>query len=381
MTDLSLPGISLFSGIGGLDLGARLAGFDLAMAVDNDGSALACIEEALGVTPLCTDLSSLSSEDLRRFSSIPKSRDSILIGGPPCTAFSHAGFWIERKRSGDDEQIGRIADFLRFIADLRPRAFLMENVPGLLFKNYRHIFSELLSSAKRFGYSISYTVLNAADFGVPQKRRRLFVVGLREPSKPFTFPEPSFHKARHRSVAWAFCGLNSYVNPSEPDEELTGKYSDLLDEIPPGDNYLYFTSRRGHPKPLFRWRSKYWSFLLKLHPAKPSPTLPAVRITNNGPFHWENRRLRLREIARLQTFPDSYPLNSGVVARRHLGNAVPPLLSAQLFLALRKHLGLGIPQEQLDLIAEALHPAAPFSAVDRVLSLPLASRNHLTATA
>jgi DNA (cytosine-5)-methyltransferase 1 len=114
----------------------------------------------------------------------------------------------------------------------------------------------------------------------------------------------------------------------EPDEEVGGRYGRLLPEIPPGDNYLFFTEHRGHAAPLFKWRSRYWTFLLKLDPDRPSTTIQSQPGPYIGPFHWRNRRLRLAEVKRLQTFPDEYAIiGSRRSAQSQLGNAVPPQLA------------------------------------------------------
>jgi site-specific DNA-cytosine methylase len=100
---------------------------------------------------------------------------------------------------------------------------------------------------------------------------------------------------------------------------------------PPGDNYLYYTENRGHPDPLFRWRSKYWSFLLKLFPDKPAPTIQAQPGPYICPFHWENRRLRVAEVKRLFTYPDHFELvDSRASVQAQLGNSVPPLLAEKV---------------------------------------------------
>ena len=112
---------------------------------------------------------------------------------------------------------------------------------------------------------------------------------------------------------------------------MRGKWGHLLPKVPPGENYLHFTARRGYPDPIFEWRSRYWSFLLKLDPERPSPTIQAQPGPNVGPFHWDNRRLRIPELRRLFTFPDDF----GFVGKRasvqsQLGNAVPPLLARRV---------------------------------------------------
>jgi DNA (cytosine-5)-methyltransferase 1 len=123
---------------------------------------------------------------------------------------------------------------------------------------------------------------------------------------------------------------------------------------------------------LFRWRQKYWSFLLKLHPKKPAPTIPATRITNNGPFHWNNRHLRIAELIRLQSFPDDYPVDRGVTGRTHLGNAVPPLLAAQLLWQLRHFLGDS--RKMPDRLNCALDPTMSAPNISRALSVYYASK-------
>lgn len=112
---------------------------------------------------------------------------------------------------------------------------------------------------------------------------------------------------------------------------MRGQWGHLLPEIPPGGNYLHLTAERGHPKPTFEWRSRYWSFLLKLDPERPAPTIQAQPGPNVGPFHWDNRRLRVPELRRLFTFPDDFAFvgrRSSVQAQ--IGNSVPPLLAQRV---------------------------------------------------
>lgn len=182
-------------------------------------------------------------------------------------------------------------------------------------------------------------VLNAADYGVPQARPRLFIVGSRKRDRLPGLPEPTHHGQwerrqteggphTHVTTGQALAGL---VTQPEPEEVVRGRWGHLLPDIPPGDNYLHYTAQRGHPNPIFEWRSRYWSFLLKLDPERPAPTIQAQPGPNVGPFHWENRRLRVPELRRLFTFPDDYAF----VGRRgsvqsQIGNSVPPLLAQQV---------------------------------------------------
>lgn len=182
-------------------------------------------------------------------------------------------------------------------------------------------------------------MLNAAEHGVPQARPRLFIIGVPKGERLPEHPEAthggswerrhSGHTDRpHVTTGEALEGL---VTEPEAGEELRGQYADLLADIPPGENYLHYTAERGHPDPRFGWRSRYWSFLLKLHPDRPSPTIQAQPGSNVGPFHWENRRLRVAEAKRLFTFPDEFEfVGSRSSVQAQLGNSVPPLLAQRV---------------------------------------------------
>jgi DNA (cytosine-5)-methyltransferase 1 len=133
------------------------------------------------------------------------------------------------------------------------------------------------------GYRCRAAVLNAADYGVPQSRPRLFIIGVpKEESLP-NHPKATHGGLWERSISGnierphvtAGQALAGLVTEPEPGEAVNGRYGHLLPAIPPGDNYLFYTEKRGHPDPLFKWRGKYWSFLLKLSPDKPAPTIQA----------------------------------------------------------------------------------------------------------
>jgi len=231
--------------------------------------------------------------------------------------------------------------YTRVLAEARPRWFILENVYALTFRNKasRPAFARLLEEIEAAGYSHRWKVLNAADYGVPQLRPRLFVVGCQDSQPVPDLPLPSHHgqwerrstgggRLPHVTAGEALAGL--FADP-EPSEVVRGKWGHLLPGIPPGDNYLHFTARRGHPDPVFEWRSRYWSFLLKLDPLHPSPTIQAQPGPNVGPFHWENRRLRVPELRRLFTFPDDFAFaGRRASVQSQLGNAVPPLLARRV---------------------------------------------------
>src|SRR5262249_33848782 len=144
----------------------------------------------------------------------------------------------------------------------------------------------------------------------------------------------------HVSAGAVLADLDVHREPAR-DEVVAGKWGHLLPEIPPGDNYLYLTAHKKHPKPLFKWRSKYWSFLLKLSPERPAWTIQATPGPYIGPFHWRNRRLSVAETKRLMTFPDDYELpGSRTVWQKLLGNAVACKLAEVLGRSILQQLGL-----------------------------------------
>jgi DNA (cytosine-5)-methyltransferase 1 len=340
-----LRAFSLFTGAGGLDLGVEAAGFEVAYAVENEPVAVATLNlnreswypTLPEVEPL--DITKLVPTAVMDECELVRGDIDLLVGGPPCVAFSKSGFHLEYKREGRDPRAGLLGDYLRFLEALRPAAYLIENVYGLAYRNQSApFFKALVNGVRELGYSVSYEVLNAADYGVPQNRQRLFIVGSRD-GRQLELPSPTHwgqHERRrppadvnqllpHTTAAEALAGLRT---KPEPEESVNGKYGHLLPEIPPGRNYLHYTAHEGHPEPLFDWRSRYWTFLLKLDPQRPAPTIQAQPGPYVGPFHWKNRRLRAKELLRLQGFPDGYRIAG---TRRELqaqvGNSVPPPLA------------------------------------------------------
>jgi len=187
--------------------------------------------------------------------------------------------------------------------------------------------------------------LNAADFGVPQMRERVFIIGARDGSR-FSFPEPTHGDSPNElfgsdlapySTTWdALADLPE--DPDEPGLNVGGKWGALLPSIPEGQNYLWHTERGGG-LPLFGWRRRYWNFLLKIAKNRPSWTIQAQPGTATGPFHWSGRRLSSKELCRLQTFPDGLQFKcSRNAIQRMLGNAVPSLMAETLALEIRRQL-------------------------------------------
>ena len=294
--------ISLFSGAGGLDLGVEEAGFRTTVAVEWDADAADTMEKNAGTyfpslqEVLRADLYSLASgssggvttdEILRAGGLARGERPDLLVGGPPCVAFSKSGFWLDWKRDGVDPAASLLQAFTAVLVQAQPRFFILENVYALTFNNRasRPAFDRLRSEIDAAGYDYRWGVLNAADYGVPQSRPRLFIVGVRGGEPAPDLPAPTHHgdwerrktvggPLPHVTAGEALAGL---ATSPESEEVVRGRWGHLLDEVPPGDNYLHFTAKRGHPDPVFEWRSRFWSFPAQTGPGSsvaddPGPT-------------------------------------------------------------------------------------------------------------
>lgn len=334
--------ISLFSGGGGLDFGLEAAGFESAICVEMDKWSCNTLRHNRDWNVVEDKIENISSEAILEVAGLQKGEASLLVGGPPCQPFSKSSFWFngDTKRL-NDPRANTLEHYMRVLNDTLPKAFILENVFGLAYKGkdeglrFLENALNLINKNNSVNYSFEWKVLNAADYGVPQIRERVFIVGHIEGRK-FKFPNKMFFNPHKKEASMTlFDQLEPYRTSwdaiGDLDEELItptisrvgGKWGALLPTIPPGENYLFHTER-GKGEDIFRWRSRYWSFLLKLHPDKPSWTIQAQPGTSIGPFHWNNRRLTMREMARIQTFPDDVVIQGGISnVQKQLGNAVP----------------------------------------------------------
>lgn len=341
MSNTKIPKVlSLFSGAGGLDIGFEQAGFETVGCLESDFYARETLKLNRPGWPLLSpsDVTLWESGRISKALGLAVGELDLLLAGPPCQPFSKASYWSNGKaKSMADPRAATLMKTLDFVEELLPRAVVIENVPAFAYRKQneglRLIRSSLRKINKKHGtnYSSTLTVINAVHYGVPQRRERAFIVVYRD-GKRFRSPvttnsaSASSKKAPLISAFDAFDGLE--VGDAERrDLALGGKWADLLPSIPEGRNYLYHTPE-GEGVPLFGWRTRYWSFLLKLSRELPSWTLPASPGPATGPFHWENRHLSVREMCRLQTFPDSWNIvGSYREARKQIGNAVPSAMA------------------------------------------------------
>jgi len=344
--------IDLFCGVGGLSLGLTLAGFDLIGAVDSDQKVLDSFKSNFKRTSVARqDLFTCSGAKIRRDLRIGNKRIDVLVGGPPCQGFSVGG--ISAK---SDERNEGVLAFARIVTELRPRYFVMENVGGLLAKKHawrRRRFNRTVSKA---GYAmLPLQSLNASDFGVPQRRKRVFVVGCADGEVVPSYPLPSTgYRPTVRDAIGDLLPLDRYCSDYDADEYdgpfgSVSEFAKPLRICPEGKIVKQITGclRTNHsPTVVERFRatkpggqeeiSRYY----RLAWSGVSPTLRAGTGPDHGshtaprPIHPSKPRcITVREAARLHSFPDWFQFHpTKWHGFRQIGNSVPPYLAKAVFL-------------------------------------------------
>ncbi|MCX6024532.1 MAG: DNA cytosine methyltransferase [Chloroflexi bacterium] len=331
----NIPTLSLFAGAGGLDLGFRQTGFDVKLAVEIEQRFVQTLKANKHLHS--ESASTVICGDIRDFHPNPLEHYDLIIGGPPCQTFSAAGRRAGGVIGTSDDRGMLFNEYIRILTAVQPKAFVFENVYGLTGASDGADWQAIQAAFHATGYHIFHRILDAADYGVPQHRERLFIVGLRQGF--FRFPRPthgpdSRDRLPHFSAGEAIADLSRFS--TEPPFELGGRYGYLLREIPSGLNYSFYTAKLGHPNPIFAWRSKFSDFLYKADPALPVRTIKAQGGQYTGPFHWDSRPFTVDEYKRLQTFPDNYIISGGrQVAIQQIGNSVPPQLARIMALSVR----------------------------------------------
>ncbi len=337
-----IPTLSLFSGAGGLDLGFEQAGFEILACVEIEKTYCQTLEKNIASGAHFSKQTQLFNIDIREFDPKPFRSSGIrcIIGGPPCQTFSAAG-----RRSGgvigtEDDRGQLYNAYCRILDALKPEVFVFENVYGLPGANGGGPWQEIISAFRSHGYTLRAEVVDAADYGVPQHRERLIMVGFRKGD--FVFPMPTHgpdSNGPHPLVSVKEAILDLQANNEPFHNDLGGLYGHLLPEVPEGLNYAFFTAEMGHPEPVFAWRSKFHDLLYKVNRDEPCRTIKAQPGKFTGPFHWKNRHFTVAELRRLQSFPDDYELvgSSGKVLEQ-IGNSVPPRLAFVIATSVREQL-------------------------------------------
>ena len=344
--------VSLFSGAGGLDIASFIAGIPVVSSTDFDSDCIETLKQNKmfkHAKIIHGDLRFIKSGIFGNIANQSKSKKFIVIGGAPCQPFSKAGYWVGNKsrRGINDQRATLIDEYLRVVTDLHPDGFVFENVESLTHPTNKIIIDRFLEIISKAGYKHKTIKCNALEYGVPQKRKRLFIIG----TKGFFSTEEPIKTHCDPSLCGE-TGLLPYVNAGEVISEFendeyfepyevteVGTYHKDLCEVPPGMNYKALTAWAGYPNPKFIADKRFWNFLLKLSPDMPSWTITAQPGPWVGPFHWNNRRLRIPEIAAIQSFPRGYKfIGNRRSVQKQIGNAVPPLMGKAMIEFLKESL-------------------------------------------
>jgi DNA (cytosine-5)-methyltransferase 1 len=335
--------IELFAGAGGLALGLEAAGFSTRALVEIDQYCCKTLRHnAPKYFPdakiFHRDITKLDVQKVLKSIRMEKEQIDLIAGGPPCQSFTIAKI-PKGGRSLDDPRDNLFLHFVRFVKEIRPKVFLMENVPGLLNKAHGEVFGRVLDAFESLEYKLNHDVLNAADYGVPQIRKRLFILGSRD-GRVLGFP-------KHTHARTNFLGLPLYVtirqafsklSPDMPNQERprhTKKKIEKLASLQPGSSW------------------KHWRF-------RDSLDKPSRCVTGHCRDDWthpaEPRTGTVRELATLQSFPTDYVFEGPIMALnyvkfqfqyRQVGNAVPVLLAKAIGTAILKQIRSSVEIAQL----------------------------------
>ena len=352
--------LDLFSGAGGLSRGFYDAGYDVVLGVDFDDAALKTFKENHGSAEIMKlDLFDHKNIDvIIKFLEKKNIKLDVLVGGPPCQGFSIAG-----PRDMNDKRNSLYLAMVELANRVKPQAIVLENVPGMLQTNNGIGAKRVVEDFAKIGYKMIPKLLYAPDYGVPQIRKRVFFVGLKDSEKEFEFPEATVNKENYITCEEAICDLPSLQTPegeiiygdeiqeyaSEPVTEYQklmrkksiGVYNHIgsipiektkkmISMVPEGKNYKALPEE-------YRGLYKYHEALTRYHSKKPSLT---INTGHRSHFHYKYNRIpTVRESARLQSFPDDFIFWGNKSQQyKQVGNAVPPILGQVVATKLREYL-------------------------------------------
>lgn len=339
--------LDLFCGCGGLSYGFESAGYNIVLGIDNDKKALETFElNHKGAKSICGDITAIHSSDIDAVTGNQKI--DIIIGGPPCQGMSLSG-----PRKFDDPRNKLYLSYIRLVEEIKPKAFVIENVPGLVSLFGGQIKDNIIKRLTDLGYIVRYKILCSADYGVPQTRRRVVFVGLK--NKAFDYPTSL---GEHITCRMALSDLpslenglgkeeqNYRISPENEYQKLmrarstvvknhiaadhSQKVKDIIALVPDGGNY------KNLPEPYRNSRNFHVAWT-RFNSQKPAPTIDTG---HRHHFHYEyNRVPTVRECARLQSFPDDFIfLGNKTQQFRQVGNAVPPLMARAIAEKLKEFL-------------------------------------------
>ncbi len=367
-----------------MSLGFEAAGFDIAASIEFDAihSLVHHVNLPYAAT-ICKDISAVTREEIyQQLAGKGYSGNiDVVVGGPPCQGFSHIG-----KRVLDDPRNRLVFEYLRIVRETAPKYFVFENVPGIATGKHKALLTELVSAFDKIGYSVvqPYRVLNAANYGVPQTRKRLILLGYRSDLQPPSYPAPTHEEGERQRNNGLFESRAGFTGSSDAISDLARHEAFVGDD--PGidagnDRYEGFReSFDFEPRGMFSLchkrtlKRKIWghvgsrhttasierfddtepgktekiSRFFKLHPDKPCHTMRAGTASDRGahtaprPIHYSMPRcITVREAARLHGFPDWFQFHRTIWhGFREIGNAVPPIFAKSIADEIMKRLEL-----------------------------------------
>lgn len=349
-----MQGIDLFSGAGGMSAGAIECGVDIRFAVEAD-------RFAADTFALNHKQTKLFDRDIRKvkgsdFALLDRSKPLVIFGGPPCQGFSTSN---QKNRDSENKNNWLYREYLRLVREVKPDWIVFENVKGLLETEQGYFLDAVLAGFKKAGYTTNHFILNSADYGVPQKRNRLFIVASLH-GVEIAAPTPLVSK--YVTVAQALKDLPELENGDSPDEKeyssaaRTNYAKTLRGELSKCHNNLvtsnapHIVERYSHIPQGGNWEDiparlmKNYTDASRCHTGiykrlkEDEPSVVIGNFRKNMLVHpWKDRGLSVREAARLQSFPDNFRFSGSIgFQQQQVGNAVPPLLAKAVFSQLIK---------------------------------------------
>lgn len=320
--------IDLFSGAGGMSLGFERQGFKNLFAIENNIDAINTYKKNFPDNYVIEkDIKKVSDQEILDL--VDETEVDLIIGGPPCQGFSMAG------RIGrtfvEDERNYLFKEFVRVVKLTDPKVFVMENVARMATHNNKQTIEEITNEFKKLGYDVDYEVLNSVKFNVPQNRRRIFVVGTK--GTDFEFPEGNENEVTVKEAIDSLPPLKNGEKSDIPNHFAMKHTNQMLEKM----SYISDGGTREEIPEKLRPKSGDARKYIKYDSSKPSVTVTGDM---RKIFHYnQNRALSARELARLQTFPDTFIFEGASISvQQQIGNSVPPNLSEGVAINVKKSL-------------------------------------------
>lgn len=333
--------LDLFCGAGGLSYGFEKAGFNILLGIDNDAMAIKTFEKNHSrAKSICGDITEITYKD-HILPLLEGKKIDIIIGGPPCQGFSLSG-----PRNFNDPRNKLYLSYIRLVEEIQPKAFVIENVPGLISLFSGEVKDNIIKIFSQMGYEVKYKILCAADYGVPQNRKRVVFVGVKG-NNSYEYPEvqseqvtcemalsdlpPLIDELGEEVQSYTMPPQNAYQNIMRKKSHYvynhvaalhSEKVQHIISLVPDGGNYKNLPAE-------FRESRNFHVAWTRFNSQKPAPTIDTG---HRHHFHYKyNRVPTVRECARLQSFPDDFIfLGNKTQQFRQVGNAVPPIMAERI---------------------------------------------------